>query len=330
MSSLEIAMRVMEEGDLPAVADIEAGVFTDWYRLYRRETQPLAERTLKELRYATSIDPGGNFVAMALDGAIVGFIFSRTWGRVGWFGTFGVPTQLQGLGIGKQLIAKAVDHLRSRADVVGLETMPESGPNIGLYAKAGFAAVQPTIVLELSLIHEAARFGGARPDDAFVWDAQDVWSRRRLLGGMREVTEAIFPGLDYSAETVAFREHGIGETVLSLSRGGRVEGFALVRTTPFREHDTSGRAYLHVLAVRPGPEEGAVLDDLLRQVWTQTTRVGFSSLFTGVNGQHQDALSILVSRGFRAKRAAVRMIHRSAPESAFLPKHAVHCSRWAG
>ncbi len=329
MSSLDVSIRTMEERDLPGVAQIEAGVFTDWYRAYRHETETLAERTLQELRYATSIDPGGNFVAIALDGATAGFIFSRTWGSVGWFGTFGVPTQFQGLGVGKKLIAHTVEHLRNRAEVVGLETMPESGSNIGLYARAGFAPGHPTVILELSLIHEAERFKGP-PPNVVVWDGEDAWSRRRMLSGMREVSDAVWPGLDYSAEINAYRGHGIGETLVSLGRGGRVAGFAVLRTAPFREHDTSGRAYVHVLAVRPGADEGDALDDLLRQIWVRATRVGFSTVYTGVNGQHYDALRALLSRGFRAKRAAIRMIDKGAPAPAFLPQSVIHCARWAG
>lgn len=330
MSSLEVSIRSMEERDLPGVAQIEAGVFTDWYRTYRRETEALAERTLQELRYATSIDPQGNFVAVTLDGATAGFIFSRTWGSVGWFGTFGVPTQFQGLGVGKKLVARTVEHLRSRADVVGLETMPESGSNIGLYTRAGFALGHPTVILELSLIHEAERLRGAPSCDVVVWNGEDTWSRRRLLSGMREVSDAVWPGLDYSAEIMAYRGHEIGETLVSLGRGGQVAGFAVLRTAPFREHDTSGRAYVHILAVRPGDDEQAVLDDLLGQVWVRATRVGFSTVYTGVNGQHHEALRLLLSRGFKTRRAAIRMIERGAPGPAFLPQSAIHCSRWAG
>lgn len=330
MSSLDVSIRTMEEGDLAGVAQIEAGVFTDWYRTYRRETEAVAERTLEELRYATSIDPEGNLVAVARDGATAGFIFSRTWGSVGWFGTFGVPTQFQGLGVGGKLMARAVERLRSRAAVVGLETMPESGANIGLYARAGFALGHPTIVLELSLIHEAGRLRGAAPGDVVVWNGEDAWSRKRLLSGMREVSDAVWPGLDYSAEINAYRRHGIGETLVSLGRGGRVAGFAVLRTAPFREHDTSGRAYVHILALRPGDGEQGALDALLGQIWVRATRVGFSTVYTGVNGQHYEAVRMLLSRGFKARRAAIRMIDKGAPAPAFLPQSAIHCARWAG
>jgi len=330
VSSLELSVRTMVESDLAAVAEIEAGVFTDWYRTHRRETEALAERTPQELRYATSFEPDGNFVAVAREGSIAGFIFTRTWGSVGWFGTFGVPTQLQGLGVGRRLVERAVAHLRDRSATVGLETMPESGANLGLYTRVGFLPCAPTLVLELSLIREADRFSGPLPDGCRVWDDEDAWSRRRLLGGVREVGDAVWPGLDHTREVAAYREHGVGETLLSLGRGGRVDGFALLRTAPFREHDTSGRAYLHALAVRPGADEEAAVDALLRHVWRRATRVGFSSLYLGVSGQHHAAVALLLSRGFLARRAAVRMVERSAPDVAFLPQSAILCSRWAG
>jgi ribosomal protein S18 acetylase RimI-like enzyme len=329
VSSLDVTVRAMGEDDLPGVAEVEAGVFTDWYRTHRRETEALARRTPQELRYATSIEPGANFVAIAPDGALAGFIFARRWGSVAWFGTFGVPTQLQGLGVGKRLLDSAVARLRAGgAEVVGLETMPESGANMGLYARAGFVVCAPTIILELPLIREAARFGGR--SGGVVWDAEDAWTRRRLLSGMRDVCDAVWPGLDCTREITAFREHGVGETLVRTGRAGRVDGFALLRTVSFRENDTSGRAYVHFLALRPDADAPAVLDGLLGQVWARATRVGFSSVYTGVNGQHHEAVRLLLERGLRAHRAAVRMVNRDAPAAAFLPQGTVYCSRWAG
>jgi len=331
VSSLDVTVRAMRDDDLPGVAEVEAGVFTDWYRAHRHESEALAKRTVQELRYATSIEPGANFVAVAPDGALAGFIFARRWGSVAWFGTFGVPTQLQGLGVGRKLLEAAVACLRGvGAGVVGLETMPESGANVGLYARAGFVACAPTLILELSLIREAARFRGDGGEDGLVWDAEDAWTRRRLLAGMRDASDAVWPGLDYSREIAAFREHGVGETLVRTGRGGRVDGFALLRTAPFREHDSSGRAYVHCLVVRPDADAPVVLDGLFGQVWARATRVGFSSVYTGVNGQHREAVRLLLERGLRAHRAALRMVDRAAPDAAFLPQNTVHCSRWAG
>ena len=67
---MNFTLRKMTEHDLRAVAEVEAGVFTDWYRIYRREPEPLSERTVEALRYAVSLDPDGNLVAVADDGTV--------------------------------------------------------------------------------------------------------------------------------------------------------------------------------------------------------------------------------------------------------------------
>ena len=133
-------------------------------------------------------------------------------------------------------------YLTERASIVGLETMPESGRNIGLYTKAGFAVTYPTIFLELSLIQHADRFAGARVEDANVWSELGKSERVRTLVETREVSGAIIRGLDLSMEVEATNEHGMGRTLLSRGRGGRLDGFAILRTAPFRRGDISGRS----------------------------------------------------------------------------------------
>ncbi len=330
MARIDFSVRQMTEADLRGVAEVEAGVFTDWYRVHRRDPAPLPERTLRELHYASSRDPEGNFVAIATDGSLAGFVFSRTWGRVGWFGTFGVPTQLQGLGVGRALVDRTVDHLLSRASVVGLETMPESGANIGLYAKAGFVATHPTIVLELSLIHEVDRLKGLGPDDVLAWGTQEDGARTRMLDEMREISDAHLTGLDYAPEIEGIREHGFGETFLSTGPGGRVDGFAVLRTEPFRSEGTSGRAYLHILATAPGSDAAAVVPHLLRAVWTRATSIGLSSVVTGVSARYHCALRLLLASGFKVRRAAIRMVEQTAAPDIFKPSVGINVSRWAG
>jgi ribosomal protein S18 acetylase RimI-like enzyme len=327
---MEFTLRKMTEADLPAVAEIEAGVFTDWYRIYRREPEPLSERTVEALRYAISLDPEGNVVAVADDGAMVGFILARTWGRVGWFGTFGVPTQFQGLGIGTALVDRAVDYLRTKVDVIGLETMPESGANIGLYTKLGFVSTYPTHILELSLIREAERFRGARVEDALAWESLGESARRRALREMRGISDAILRGLDYSTEVEAIHSHGFGRTLLSRGSGGALDGFAILRSTSIRRENPSGRAYIHALAVRPGADGAAVLDDLLRQVWASCVALGLSRVAAGLSGRYQSALPLLIERRFRVMRAAIRMVRLPVAEELFEPSGEMHLSRWAG
>jgi ribosomal protein S18 acetylase RimI-like enzyme len=327
--AMEFSIRKMGEGDLAAVAEIEAGVFTDWYRVHRRSPEPIAERTIEELRYSTSIDPGANLVAVSAEGALVGFVFARVWGNIGWFGTFGVPTQFQGLGIGKALVSHTVERLRSRASIVGLETMPESGANIGLYVRAGFTVGFPTVILEYPLLREAPNLGQVDPGETVAWSDQDTGSRLRLVAAAREVSDAILPGLDYTVEFEAIETHGFGETFFSVGNEG-VDGFAILRTTPFRRHDTSGRGYIHVMAIRPGADYEKVLRSLLRQMLQRAAAVGLTRVVTGLSARYQDALELLLRSGFTSLRAAIRMVDRESSPEIFQTSPAVNLSRWAG
>ena len=327
---MNFTLRKMSEQDLRAVAEVEAGVFTDWYRIYRREPEPLSERTVEALSYAISLDPDANIVAMGDDGAMVGFILARTWGRVGWFGTFGVPTQFQGLGIGTALVRTAVGYLERKCDIIGLETMPESGANVGLYTKLGFVTTYPTHIIELPLIREAERFKEGRPEEAVAWKDLGSSGRRRALKEMREISDSILSGLDYSGEVEAIHAHDFCKTLLARGEGDRLDGFAILRSTSIRRENASGRAYIHALAVRPGADGPSVLDDLLRQVWASCVSLGLARVAAGLSGRYQSALPLFLERGFRVMRAGIRMVRLPVAEEVFRASDAIHLSRWAG
>lgn len=330
MSQLDFAIRPMTETDLPAVAEIEAGVFTDWYRMNRKPQDPLPERSIHSLRYTTSLDPDANLVAIAADGAMVGFILARTWGRVGWFGTFGVPTQFQGLGIGGALVEHVLAYLRPRSHIIGLETMPESGPNLGLYTKAGFGVTFPTLIMELSLVRTAELYNGLPEDELLTWSGLSGGARRRAETGVRDISGALLPGLDYSREVIAFEKHELGETFLVEGSSGQLDGFAVLRTVPFRGADSSGRGYIHILAIRPGADERSVLEGLMRQIWRRGASIGLTQIITGVNGRYRDAVALLLEGGFRGVRAAIRMACSDSLQDAFTVSAGVNLSRWAG
>jgi len=327
VGALTFSVRPMRHEDLRGVAELEAGVFTDWGRVHRHDTEPLPERTGEELEYAASFDPDGNLVAIVEEGALAGFIFARTWGRVGWFGTFGVPTQLQGFGIGTALLSRCIAYLRGRADTIGLETMPESGANIALYCREGFRMLPPTIVVELPLVRLSERFEGA---EALLWSEADRGSRRRLIGRMAAITGGHLKGLDLRREVQALEERGLGETVLAIGRDRRLAGFALLRIAPYRERSADGRAYIHALAVRSGPGDEEILEDLLRGIWVVGKRRGFTRVVGGVQGRYARAVDLLFERGFRGVRTAVTMAAEDSLPEVFEPSDAINLGRWAG
>jgi predicted N-acetyltransferase YhbS len=82
-------IRTMHEDDLGRVIEVEAAAFGAWYRQTYGGESGIPGRTRTNVRSCLVKDPAGCFVAKE-DGRVVGFILSRTWGSVGWFGTFSV------------------------------------------------------------------------------------------------------------------------------------------------------------------------------------------------------------------------------------------------
>ncbi|MCD4690049.1 hypothetical protein K8S17_01160, partial [bacterium] len=147
---------------------------------------------------------------------------------------------------------------------------------------------------------------------------------------IREISDALLPGLDYSREVAAVHDYELGDTFYTEGASGRLDGFAVLRTVSFRGQDSSGRAYLHVLAIRPGADEQSVLTDLLKQVWCHAVGLGFTRIVTGVNGRYRNAAALFLKNGFRGARAAVRMASISSLPDAFSVSSHVNISRWAG
>ncbi|RLC60774.1 MAG: hypothetical protein DRI80_10250, partial [Chloroflexota bacterium] len=188
-----VTIRLMREEDADAVRRVDAAAFGAWWRQLMGEAAELPQRTRRNVLALLEKDPEGCFVAED-DGRVVGLIFSRTWGGVGWFGTFAVLPECQGRGIGKRLIAASLEYLRWDTDrVIGLETMPESPYNLGLYLRQGFQARFPTFLLSKDLEPSAGGDVGIP-----CWSRADEGTRERWLAELREATGQIHPRLDYT------------------------------------------------------------------------------------------------------------------------------------
>ncbi|MEK6778963.1 MAG: GNAT family N-acetyltransferase, partial [Candidatus Deferrimicrobiota bacterium] len=86
----------------------------------------LTPRTRENILACRAVFPAGCLVAETR-GRMIGFIFSRRWGTLGWVGTFGVLPEARGAGIGQRLLARAVAALKkSGCREIGLETMETS------------------------------------------------------------------------------------------------------------------------------------------------------------------------------------------------------------
>jgi ribosomal protein S18 acetylase RimI-like enzyme len=315
-------VRHMQEADADVVRRVDAAAFGVWWKQSRREVTDLPSRTQANVLSCLEKDPGGCFVAEE-DGQVVGIIFSRTWGRVGWFGTFAVLPECQGRGIGQQLIAASLDYLHGSSGIIGLETMPESPYNLGLYLRLGFEARLPTFFLSRRLDRP-----GSDAMQTDVWSTADYRLQERWLADLRQATARIWPGLDYSKEILTTARRGLGETLV-LANGARAIGFSTVWLVAAREGWGDELASLHVSALDPEYTDEESFCALVQASEALARLHAKEAMTIAVNASHSWALEHLLRWGYRVDRSMVRMVLQGTDANPIIDSH-VNLSRWAG
>lgn len=316
-------IRRMREEHVDAVRQVDAAAFGGWWRQLKGQAAELPRRTRANVLAIREKDPGGCFVAEE-GGRVVGLIFSRTWGGVGWFGTFAVLPEYQGRGIGKQLMAASLDYLRQDAGrVIGLETMPESPYNLGLYLRQGFHARFPTLLLSKALEPSAG-------DDIDLprWSLADAETQNRWLADLRHGMGQIYSGLDCTKEITSTAQHGLGETLV-LTDGGRAIGMSTMWLVSSRKGLGEELASVQILALHPAHTDERTFRALLDGSEALARAHGKQTLTVSVNARHAWALERLLGWGYRVERAMVRMVLKGTDEGPATDSY-VNPSRWAG
>ena len=315
--------RQMTESDIDPVRQVEAAAFNAWWKAVKGPLADLPCRTRTNILSILDKDPQGCFVAEA-DGRVVGFIFSRTWGSVGWFGTFAVLPAFQGGGIGKQLVALSLEYLRRKAGRwIGLETAPESAYNQGLYLRQGFEFRFPTLLLSkpLALFVEAES-----PLPCWVSASEDI--RQRWLSDLRVAWDKIHHGLDYSSEIIITAQRHQGK-VWVLEYQGQAVGMSVVWHESPRDLIGDEEAIVQVLALHPDFTNEKGLYSLVQAGEFGAAAFGKQMITIAVNTRYTWALELLLKWGYRVERMAVRMVLKET-EPLSKPEILVDLNRWAG
>ena len=104
-------------------------------------------RTLESLAFLLQNNPTGCFVYKNDRGDVVGYLFTKILGEVGYIGPLGLLPDERGNGWGKQLLAQGIAHLKNAGcKTIGLETRPEMVDNIGMYLGMGFHPAPVTLM----------------------------------------------------------------------------------------------------------------------------------------------------------------------------------------
>jgi N-acetylglutamate synthase-like GNAT family acetyltransferase len=232
---------------------------------------------------------------------------ATNWGTVGFFGPLTVRPDLWDSGVGKRLMEPVMDQFASWGTrLAGLFTFPHSQKHVGLYQRFGFFPRFLTAVMAKPLAQTAS--GAA---DWTRFSSVAAPEQEHALRRCRDLTNAVYGGLDVTGEIRAVAEQRLGDTAL-LWRNGELNGIAVCHSGPGTEAG-SGTCYVKFGAVRPTRSAPDDFEALLSACEALALESGASRLVAGVNTARSDAYLRLQARGFRAQILGIAMQKPNEP-----------------
>jgi ribosomal protein S18 acetylase RimI-like enzyme len=178
-------VRPAEERDLDAAGDVNFLAFYDLALRHGQQPTIAAPADSRGyLRYLAGVDPLGGLVAEA-DGEIIGVAWVHVRGPVTTIGPLAVHPQAQGRGVGRRLLARALEAAGGGQARLVHESFNAAA--LGLYLRLGFRVVAPLVELVCPPASvKAAVAGGVRLRPAEAKDrAQLVARDARAFGAPR-------------------------------------------------------------------------------------------------------------------------------------------------
>src|ERR1044072_7860261 len=239
--ALDITVRPLQENDLPAADHIMRVAFGTFLGL-PDPTTFMGDASYVRTRWLA--DPTAAFAA-EVDSELIGSNFATNWGSIGFFGPLTIRPDFWDRGVGKRLMEPVMELFRNWGTKhAGLFTFAHSPKHVGLYQKFGFWPRYLTAIMSKSV----GRAEGASRWTGFSEAAAS--EREGVLSACRELTDAVYEGLDVGHEIRAVAAQGLGDTIL-LWEDGRLSGLAVCHSGPGTEAG-SGVCYIKFGAARPG------------------------------------------------------------------------------
>ena len=230
--------------------------------------------------------------AAEVNGQVIGSNFATNWGSVGFFGPLTVRPDFWDRGVAKLLMEPIVALFdKWETTHAGLFTFPHSAKHVGLYQRFGFwprflTAVMSKAVAPVKSSSHWTRFSEVPASE-----------RDSVLKACREVTDAIYEGLDVAHEIQAVAAQKLGDTIL-LWDDSRLLALAVCHIGPGTEAG-SDVCYVKFGAVRPGANAEHDFIRLLEVCEEMALTQQVSRLRAGVNTARHEAYRQMLSHGFR-------------------------------
>jgi GNAT superfamily N-acetyltransferase len=302
ITNLEITVRPLREGDLPAADHIMRLAFGTFIGL------PEPAAFMGDASYVRTrwlADPAAAFAA-EVGGELIGSNFATDWGSVGFFGPLTIRPDFWDRGVGKRLMEPVMESFAKWGTRhAGLFTFAHSQKHVGLYQRFGFWPRFLTAIMSKSV--EPTKGGPRRTRFSEV----PAGERDGVLSACRELTGAVYEGLDVGREIRAVAAQELGDTILVWDGGG-LAGLAVCHVGPGTEAG-SGACYIKFGAARPGPNAGQDFNRLIDACEELASARGVSRLVAGVNTARHEAYRQMLARGFRTDIQGVAMSRPNEP-----------------
>ncbi|MBU6365615.1 MAG: GNAT family N-acetyltransferase [Gemmatimonadetes bacterium] len=296
------APRMATAADIPRLNELFSGAFTDRYRRDGMAGVRVPPLGVEVWRYALQDAGEGALCWSDAQGRLAAFNMVHRSGTEGWMGPLCVRPDLQGAGVGRQVVRAGIDWLRAQgATVIGLETMPRTPDNIGFYARLGFVPGGLTLTVTL----EAAR----DPGPVTLLSTLSAARRAEAVAACRALTARVAPGIDFTREIELTGALAVGDTVM-LGAPSAPDAFALCHSAPLV--DGRFQEELRVLKVVCGAREAFA--DLLGALTRQARAAGMRRVAVRVQGNAPEAFRAMVALGGRVRWSDLRMALADAPE----------------
>jgi len=297
----DVAVRRMLEADLPEVNRIVRVAFGTFFGFADPQTL-WPDRDPTGTRWRAAPD---SVLVAEMHGKVVGSNFLSNWGSFAFFGPLTIDPELWNRGVAQKLLGPTVELFdKWGAKSSGLFTFAQSTKHVNLYQKFGY---WPRFLTAMMLKSVA----DPEPVEFVRFSALTDGQRQEALTACREVTDAIFEGLDVSVDILSVQKQKLGDTIL-LWDGDVLDAFAVGHCGVGTEAGTD-LCYIKFAAVRPGANAERVFERLLLACEGLAAERGLHRLEVSVNLGRSQAYRSMLRYGFRSQAQGVAM---QRPDSA--------------